>query len=71
MISFRRQHDPLTKAQKENMKIAKQQIRVCLEIHKLNLTCSNFAVIWSELIFGQKPNSFRLSFFLDSALKSH
>lgn len=45
MISFRRQHDPLTKAQKENMKIAKQQIRVCLEIHKLNLTCSNFAVI--------------------------
>ena len=40
MISFRRQHDPLTKAQKENMKIAKQQIRVCLEFNMFKF-CGN------------------------------
>lgn len=39
------------------------KLRNSKSVFALNLTCSNFAVIWSELIFGQKPNSFRLSFF--------
>lgn len=53
---------------KRKTKMTEQQIRVCLEIHKLNLTCSNFAVIWPELLFGQKPNRFCLRFSLNQQI---